>query len=1414
MKSLNEIKKGVVTGVDYRNTPQGAVAYSFNGIILHYEDGMLSWRSGETIKKIDSAYLYQTILAFCEIKGAVIALAKYMGYDIILKITPSDDLDAIALDQLYVGNDFNFTEIVTIKSYYESETIESIYWLDKTNGLNSINIRGDIAAEAPYSSHKSTYVYSNIIFKSYVPGELISGNYFYAYRSKSTDGRSVSPWSMINGPVTPYSEPIPAVWDVKTFDFSAYKILEPGAKTQTGVKLFIEKVDPSYDKIEVVAFYQSVDNEVSTGNIFFSEDINIDPSTGGMYVEHLTNNGAIIDVSDVLSPGITIIDGTDFELANKMNIVAGYTANSELPETDIIKKNKIKNINITVGEKLIPLYGSFNPETDYVFPNGITEVFPKKEPVYESKENHSITLNAFKNQQTNTNEEKVFEIDNDFPNYRGGLMSSMMKYFKSGESYRIGILPIDNYGNKLGVRWADDIQIPISQILKTGSIYGTPKEYHSKTIPETLIIDSTINLDYNNPTNTLLEWNSFPFPYPLRKTVVTPTVSNAVINSNLFASHIDSLNYYDEESKPEWYTDFIANSSVINPDIVEGKIKTLILNNIDITDLVITDGNGNPTSSLIQGFHVVVANRDRLYEDDVILEPLWKQEEFQNKTSANFNVDFNFGHKVREKYIKYPYSNQFSSAGGEENLIALFNIDSEDINYENENIAIKRNHKILYKAQSVTQSGGVIGGFDSYIHDKTAKYGITSLETLKMIGPENIPLARAIESTPYFAGTDNGIGLYFAHTIANAHSNFGFYRSLLSVYGTTLWNIFCLDKTPIDINTVLVKESKYVEELNYADSYEDQGVYIDSAGRKINNAAFGLRENDQSDLSHLNSIGIYFAKAPGCHIVAIDEDISSLYPEWGRGDIVFTGAIKNNKVIFYGGTSDEALALTEYRSTWHYQKVDLTVLAKIKKSTTSGIKFIFDNVEVLGGDTVLSLYNFHKEKRAVLSYQEGKTEDFGWETSKYMPNDFTHTDGPYYELPAYMMAVPIESSRNFSQVITGDIKDKKDYTAYYDPSGNWTNGNNGIGETFRKLSNDDIPYISKENRRYNKYLLKADNIALSYYGLASFIDITNKYPNRFIWSDFKYSSEPYDSFKSFDPLNYLEIEGNGGTITKIAAKNQRLYFWQQKAVGYTSIKERSYVTDSSGEKIGVGTSESFKEYYIPITGIGLQNSAHFIQTRNGFSWYDHLNEAWYFMTDGMELFDIFKDTANYPLKEQFLNDYDFSDSTTNELHIGFDPASDLLILSIFSTANNDVSILFNIKAKQIVGVLSKSMKKSFIFKDKLFGHPISGPDEDSFIRFAVNDKLEMYKTFDNIEVILRSGSIKAVRYHNDEFDITEEVNEFYTMRKNKFIGSTPFSSDGARIKGDYLCIDLIVDKDAETKTIISSLYTEYREDWS
>ena len=42
---------------------------------------------------------------------------------------------------------------------------------------------------------------------------------------------------------------------------------------------------------------------------------------------------------------------------------------------------------------------------------------------------------------------------------------------------------------------------------------------------------------------------------------------------------------------------------------------------------------------------------------------------------------------------------------------------------------------------------------------------------------------------------------------------------------------------------------------------------------------------------------------------------------------------------------------------------------------------------------------------------------------------------------------------------------------------------------------------------------------------------------------------------------------------------------------------------------------------------------------NGFTWYDHYNESWYFMTYDFQLVDIFKDTNNHPLRETILKDF-------------------------------------------------------------------------------------------------------------------------------------------------------------------------------
>lgn len=1258
-KLINKISKGIIKSVTPSAMPEGAVADSFNGKILSYKNGVFSWKANTGQKTIPADELVDGIVDtyfFVEVSDGVI-MAGLTGENktVILKLQINEDQNELQSTILYQGYELKINKAITVLSYYESEEVEYVYWLEEGQPQKSINIKNSISEQIAFVNFASTYEYSNIIFKSYIPGSLVSGNYFYAYRSLSTKGKHKTPWSIVNGPVTPRNKVVPESWNIHSLKPEDYHTLKNDEVTETGHRLYIEKIDGKYDRLEVVSLYQSSDNEISEAEVFYSGEVLLDVN-GGMIIDHTSRgSGYIISVDSVLEPGITILSAKDFTLVDRLNVLTGYEKNKELDDTAIIKKEKWNGVTLSVGQKEMSLAGNFQDKNEYQFTDEYFQPLPGKLSSNGEPQKFVFSYSMYK-KNNNAVVTKAYDIINDWNNYKGGLYSSMLRYFKEKETYRVGILPVDIYGNKLGVRWLGDILIPNNDQIEFREWNGTAWQ--------------------KNPETHTGKYAYFPFFY------------NGMSEEEEQCIESDFYNEIQEGSLniPPWLTPSWYNrANTINPNTgvvpfqLVGKINHLIVNNLDITDLVELDKSGNPLSCKIQGFHIVVSNRDKLYEDEFIGCPVVK--ESQNlyiQGDRDFHFDFGIPgftlydeECVNNAIICYNPDMSLDGASYEGKTIEYLNTYGSIIKRDDYYAPFLLDEMFTYRHKAFSYYYNVEFTTEerAYYYEQFAFYNYLALEA------DKIPVSEGLKRYKIMPGA-------------------------------SLWGIYGKKKnySPFQAR---INEGLFIDRIDHSVPFQEQGIYLSSNGIKINNGSNSVMVNND-DVINAYEFG------SGCkgYILSLDKSIKNSLSYWPRSLESISPyedtkrkyvnaelnifAIKNNKTVFYEGNSPESLAKTEYRSTWHYQPITKEVLMDIKTSTG---RFIFNNIHVFGGDTILGMYSFQKQIRTEIqnkpdSWLNGAYIHPTWTDdtpSAAYPDVDTHPDHEDFDKSkifaesgiygtcafhnTFAVIIPMQSSRNIAMGLNDGWLKNQSKQYYKKKSINDSEviaQNQGIG-SLSELAFSEVPYIKYENQNWDEFSIKTDMLSLSYYGIPALFEYTNKFLNHFIWSEYKYTNEPYDSFRSFPLLNKLEVDGVHGVVNAIAGIDQRLFYWQDKAIGYIPIKEKSYVKDESGSSIGVSTSESFKEFFTPIKGIGCSNRKEFCILRDGFSWYDHKNETWFYMDEKFQIIDILKDTNNYKIKEEFLRPLKLNkNELTKYIKIFESPDEDTIYLSAANVEKTSV----------------------------------------------------------------------------------------------------------------------------------------------
>ena len=465
-KILLKAVKGVTSDFSNEDLPEGYAIESLNGRFLPSRDGsFVTWISvkGEKVLSLTGAWVSTfRISQLHEFDGNIIvflytsnATNTYIG-KLIPTYSNDGTIDSFEL-VLLVSDAMNIhlnilagTPIRKIKIIRETENDYTIYWLDSLSRLKSIRIINDLpSTDFANSSFSQKMKYGSIKFNGLVMGALPGAAMFYAYRLIGKNG-AVTDWSMVVGPIM---IPNKVYAGSTSFDkYSAIKYAKKGEKSATGISLTIENIDTSFYKIEVVAVVSSENSVVEKSYICHSAVIN---NQSSIIFSHLTekNYGTILS-EDIQISTQAVLSCTDFEILNNIMIVLSPVVDEALVEAsvdDSIQFNLIKNVTIVTGNHNIsfdstPFVDSQPSST--LPPYGITMT----EAIHQ--------VSKFKNQTTGIDEKYSITASAGFNGYKNPIYETLMKNCWRGETYRIGFVPVNHYGKRLGVRHLGDFKIP------------------------------------------------------------------------------------------------------------------------------------------------------------------------------------------------------------------------------------------------------------------------------------------------------------------------------------------------------------------------------------------------------------------------------------------------------------------------------------------------------------------------------------------------------------------------------------------------------------------------------------------------------------------------------------------------------------------------------------------------------------------------------------------------------------------------------------------------------------------------------------------------------------------------------------------------------------------------------------------
>ena len=331
-------------------------------------------------------------------------------------------------------------------------------------------------------------------------------------------------------------------------------------------------------------------------------------------------------------------------------------------------------------------------------------------------------------------------------------------------------------------------------------------------------------------------------------------------------------------------------------------------------------------------------------------------------------------------------------------------------------------------------------------------------------------------------------------------------------------------------------------------------------------------------------------------------------------------------------------------------------------------------------------------------------------------------------------------------------------------------------------------------------------------------------PNRIIVSEVKTNLEVSDSWMVFKYANYLDVDNKYGPITNLKTFGDKLYFFQDNAVGIASVNERSLITDNTAQlTLGTGTVLSRYDYLDTTNGDSIINDKSIVNSASTLYWYDYnKNELCAINNSVIELSKV-KQVQSY-----FNSNEDLDRSKPVSL---FNKKYNEIWFKLF-----DQSLVFNEQLNVFTSFYTHDYDHALQFGNKLItlrGQDFYEHNETidvsksvepliSKIQFVVNDKYPNTKVFDNVsfdadfkdnvnnitQVYFTTKSQTSNTINADNIECREDNYRFPIPRELEIENTMSYAG---RMRGKYLTHFYTFDCNDSKSFKIPYIKTTYRQ---
>lgn len=338
--------------------------------------------------------------------------------------------------------------------------------------------------------------------------------------------------------------------------------------------------------------------------------------------------------------------------------------------------------------------------------------------------------------------------------------------------------------------------------------------------------------------------------------------------------------------------------------------------------------------------------------------------------------------------------------------------------------------------------------------------------------------------------------------------------------------------------------------------------------------------------------------------------------------------------------------------------------------------------------------------------------------------------------------------------------------------------------------------------------------------------------NRIYSSQAKTANEVVDSWATFKAADFLDVDNKFGPITNLKVFKDKLFYFQDTAVGVAAVNERALINDGNVGQLTIGTGDILSRYdYITNTnGSSILNDRSITHSDNVLYWYDFDKNEICAYNGQVSQISKEKNVQSY-LNEMYDKKRECTlglfDKKYNEVWFRFYDKSlifneQLGCFTSFYTFNPEWALQLSDKTVTIKD--NKYYRLNTLDTDN-----IGAVNKQAQIQFIVNENVPYTKVFDNVSLagefkdsknkLFTTGGIQRATFttkHQSTGDIIdipidyrEDTYRFPIPRQNESEEDTSLSYP-SRMRGKYLVCDFALNSNNENTFKISYINTTYR----